>query len=217
MLYLKTERFSNNVGGERSHNLAIVCHAMEKTSKRRDGARGDFFGKESEDSKHSKTPVVDLSYQTLGLLVFRHVLGKLERIVEVERNRVRDTFRTSEEIREITRLSSSHVVLVATNRKLRPDLKKSDQTEDLPLSIIRNSVPKGRRVSLRRERSSVHLHGPWELDSVSMDNVSNEGKHSNTSMLDLGMTKESDGSFVASTPELSLGEVERIEEANKWV
>jgi hypothetical protein len=26
------------------------------------------------------------------------------------------------------------------------------------------------------------LHGPWELDSVGMDNVTNKRKHGNTSM-----------------------------------
>ena len=212
--HLKSERSAGNVGAERGHDLTIVSHASEESGKSRNGARDDLFRKESEDSKHSKTSVVDLSYQTLGLGGLVHALGELERIVEVERNRVR---KEVVEVRVVTRLSSGHVVSVALSGKLTPELKERDESEDLPLGGVRDGIPESRGVGLRREASSVHLHGPRELDSVGVDNVSNEGEHSNTSVLDLSVTEETDGGLVAGSPELGIGEVERIVVSNHGV
>lgn len=102
--------------------------------------------------------------------------------VVVERNGVRDAIRSRGEVREVTRLSTGHVVLVVRGGELRPELEEGNQGEDLPLGRLRNSVPEGGRVRLRGERSSVHLHGPRELDSVGVHDVSDESKHGNASM-----------------------------------
>ena len=83
----------------------------------------------------------------------------------------------------------------------------------MPLGIFRDGVPKSRWVGLGWECSSVHLHGPWEFKSVSMDNVTNEGKHGNTSVLDFSMTKESNGGLVRGSPEFSFSKVKRIVES----
>jgi len=126
---------------------------------------------------------------------------------------VGDSIRSRNEVREVTWLSSGHVMLVLRGGKLGPELKESDQSENLPLGIVGNGVPKSRWVGLRWEGSSVHLHGPWELDSVGMYDVSNEGSHGNTSVLDLSMTEESNGGLIGLSPELSLSEVKRIVES----
>ena len=48
---------------------------------------------------------------------------------------------------------------------------------------------------------------PWELDAIGVDDVSNEGEHGNTSMLDLCVAQEANGGLIAGTPELSLCQV----------
>ena len=108
-------------------------------------------------------------------------------------------------------------MLVSISRKLGPELKEGDQGENLPLGGVTDGIPKGRGVGLAGERGSVHLHGPGELDTISVDNVSDEGEHGNTAVLDLGVSQEADGGLVSSTPELSLGKVEGIIEANDGV
>ena len=54
-------------------------------------------------------------------------------------------------------------------------------------------------------------------DSIRVDNVSDEGEHGNTAVLDLGVSQEADGGLVSSTPEICLGKVEGIIEANNGV
>jgi len=215
IVYLHTEWCSNYVGGEWGHWLSIVW--LNDSGKKWNGPWGNLLGKESQDSKLCKTSVVELGSQATLLGLLRHVLGKTEWIVKVEWNWVRDSFWSSNEVREVTWLSSGHVMLVARGGKLTPEFKEGDEAEDLPLGIIRYGIPKSRWVGLRWEWGSIHLHGPWEFDSVSMNNVSYEGKHGNTSVLDLGVTEESNGGLVGGSPEFSLGEVERIIESNNRV
>ena len=197
--------------GEGSHYLAIVrgYNSSEKRNRSWDG----LSTKESEKSELSQTSVVQFSDKTLLLGLLRHVFGELEGVEKVERNGVGNSIRTRNEVREVTRLSSSHVMLVVWGGKLGPELEESDQSKDLPLGIVRDSIPKGRGVGLSRERSSIHLHGPREFDSVSMNDVSYESKHGNTSMLDLRMTEVSNCGFVRGSPELSLCEVKRVVES----
>jgi hypothetical protein len=108
------------------------------------------------------------------------------------------------ESREFTRLSSAHVVLIGLD--LTPlgwihclvrdtnynvllkqtfvntyDFKESNETKDLPLSSIGNGVPSFRSIGNFGEWSSIHFHRPWEVNSVGVYNVTNEGKHGNTS------------------------------------
>jgi hypothetical protein len=46
---------------------------------------------------------------------------------------------------------------------LTPNLKESDESEDLQLGGIRDGVPGLWGVGNFREWRTVHLHGPWEL------------------------------------------------------
>jgi hypothetical protein len=50
-----------------------------------------------------------------------------------------------------------------------------------------------------------------------MDDVADEGEHGNTAVLDLGMSEEANSGLIGGAPELSLGEVEGIIEANDGV
>ena len=108
-------------------------------------------------------------------------------------------------------------MLVFWSRELTPEFEETNYKENLPLGSVRDGVPKGRGVGLSGEGGSVHLHGPWELDTVGVDNVSYESKHGNTSVLDLRVTKETDGGFIRSSPEFGLGEVEGVIESNNRV
>jgi len=108
-------------------------------------------------------------------------------------------------------------MFVATYRELTPEFKEGNDTENLPLGIIRNGIPKSRRVGFTGERGSIHLHGPWEFEAVGMCDVTNEGEHSYTSVLDFSVTKETNGGFVALSPEFGVGEVQRIVESNNRV
>ena len=128
-----------------------------------------------------------------------------------------DAIGTRSEVGEVSGLATGHVMLVVGSGELGPELKEANEGKDLPLGIIRDGIPKGRRVGLAGERGSVHLHGPGELDTIGVDNVSDEGEHGNTAMLDLGVSQEADGGLVSSTPEISLGKVEGIIEANNGV
>ena len=118
---------------------------------------------------------------------------------------------------EVTGLATSHVMLVVGSRELGPELKESNESKDLPLGIVRDGIPKSRGVGLAGEGSAIHLHGPGELDAVGVDDVADEGEHGNTAVLDLGMSEEANGGLVGGAPELSLGEVEGIVEANDRV
>ena len=212
---LKAEWSSNNIGGEWGHWLSIV--SLDDSGKNWNGTWGALLRKESKDSDLGKTSVVDLGTKTRLLLLLGHVLGELEWVVQVEWNWVWDSLWSSHEVWVVAWLSTGHVVLVGRSGQFRPELKEGNNPEDLPLGGIGDGVPERRWVGLSWEGSSVHLHGPWELDSVGMHNVSDESEHSNTPVLDLSMTEESDGGLVGGTPELSLGEVEWIVESNNWV
>ena len=53
---------------------------------------------------------------------------------------------------------------------------------------------------------------PWE-NNVTLNDVSYKGKHGNTSVLNLGLTKESDGGFISLSPEILIGKGKRIVES----
>ena len=59
--------------GERSHDLSRV--RLDDSAESGNGSRGNLRGKESEDTKHSKTAVVDLGTEAGLLLLLAHVLG----------------------------------------------------------------------------------------------------------------------------------------------
>ena len=66
------------------------------------------------------------------------------------------------------------------------------------------------------EGCSLDGHRP-RPDEVGLDAVSNEGKHSNTSMLDFSMTKETNGRFITLIPEIVRRKTKRIVELDSRV
>ena len=210
-----TEGLTHVVGNEGSHRLAVV--GLHNTREEGNRSRSALLREETKDTELGKTSVVDLGSKAGGLLLLGHVLRELERIIQVERDGVGDAIGSRSEVGEVTGLATGHVMLVVGSGEFRPELKEGDQGENLPLGIIRDGIPKGRGVGLARERGSVHLHGPGELDAIGVDNVSDEGEHGNTAVLDLGVSQEADGGLVGGAPELSLGKVERIIEADNGV
>ena len=212
---VETPSTSEVVGHEWSHRLTIV--GLNDTRKGGDGAGAYLLGEEAKDTNLSKTSVVDLSPKTGGLLLLGHVLRELEGVVKVEGDGVRDAIGTRGEVGEVTGLATGHVVLVVGGGELGPELEEANEGKDLPLGIVRDGVPESRGVGLAGEGSAVHLHGPGELDAVGVDDVSDEGEHGNTAVLDLGMSEEANGGLIGGAPELSLSEVEGIVEANDRV
>ena len=210
-----TEGLTHVVGNEGSHRLAVV--GLHNTREEGNRSRSALLREETKDTELGKTSVVDLGSKAGGLLLLGHVLRELERIIQVERDGVGDAIGSRSEVGEVTGLATGHVMLVVGSGELGPELKEANEGKDLPLGIIRDGIPKGRRVGLAGERGSVHLHGPGELDAIGVDNVSDEGEHGNTAVLDLGVSQEADGGLVGGAPELSLGKVERIIEADNGV
>ena len=144
---------------------------MDNTTENGNRSGDGLFGDEAEKTKHGETAVVDLSPEAACLLVLTHVLAELEGVVEVEGNRVRDAIRAAGEVGEVAGLSTTHVMLVLRSREFTPELEESDEAEDLPLGRVTDGIPESRRVGLRGERGSIHLHGPGELDSIRVYNV----------------------------------------------
>lgn len=102
------------------------------------------------------------------------------------------------ELGECSWLSSAHVVGTVG---LREVLQEADEKDDLPLSGVRKSIPllgwgKG------FVDGTIVRSGPGEVDSVGLNDVTNEGSHGNTSVLDLSMTQEADACFLALSPDI---------------
>lgn len=173
-----SNNLTEDVVGERSHDFSVV--RLDNSGKSRDRSRDGGFAEESEKTKHSKTSVVDFLLESSSLLFITGLLGESSRVEEVQWDRVGKV--DNIEVREVTRLSSSHVVLVVVSANLGPGFQEKDESEDLPLGVIRDSIPDSRGVVALREGSSVHHHRPWEFDSVGVDDVSDESEHSNTSV-----------------------------------
>mmetsp|Transcript_14477 Transcript_14477/g.21710 ORF Transcript_14477/g.21710 Transcript_14477/m.21710 type:complete len:240 (-) Transcript_14477:34-753(-) len=178
----------------------------------RNRSRNLLLGKESDDSKHSSTSVVDLLNESICLGLFGTVGGPSKRIVEVKSSS-RDVL--SIESGHFSDLSSLHVMLLTAY--LTPVFKESNEGKDLQLSRVRDSIHSLRsRINLR-ERSSIQHHWPRPGDSVSMNNVTNESKHGNTSVLNLRLSKESNGRFLGSSPEVGGRKSKRIEAGDNGV
>ena len=95
--------------------------------------------------------------------------------------------------------------------------KESNECKDLQLGRVRDGIPSLRsRVNLG-ERSSVQHHWPRPGDLVSVNNVSNEGKHSDTSVLNLGFSQESNGRFLTGSPEATGRKPKRVEARNERI
>ena len=198
---------------ERNHGVTLVRDG--DAAEGRDGSRDGVGAEEAEDSKHGKTSVVDFGDQPLLLGLLSHLGVEAKRIVEVE-DEV-DIVTEEVELRVLARLASSGVVGKDSTSALVPELQHGDDEEDLPLGGFRDGIPLGLRHEVRgRVGITSKSLGPRE-DEVGLDNVSNEGEHSNTSVLDLSVTEESDGSLVTDAVEVIVGKVDGVVELDDRV
>merc|ERR1719379_637021 len=133
------------------------------------------------------------------------------------------------ELREVARLSATHVVGLAVGledrRGLGPHLEEADHAEDLELGAGRERVPlvggaagrgdvsEGDRRERRRRANAAEgaLDVPREADPVGLHAVANEGGHRDAAVLDLSVAEPADRLG------RRLGDVERIPEANDRV
>ena len=159
-----------------------------------------MFRQETNDTDLSQSAVVELGDKTLGLSFFAPVLGETKGVEKVEWNLVRDAVGFAE-LGECTWLSTTHVV---GSVGLREVFQETNEKDDLPLSGIRESVPLLRRGHGLVDGTIVGS-GPREVDSVGLNDVTNEGSHGNTSVLDLSLTQETDTGFLALTPDVDGG------------
>ena len=99
------------------------------------------FGPQADDkAKHGQTAIVDLHKKALLFLLLGHLLGDTEGVVEVKRPARDDS---GFEVRKVSGLSTSHVVLVG--RDLTPLFKKVGRSEE-------HKVRKSMRISFRVNR-----------------------------------------------------------------
>mmetsp|Transcript_7247 Transcript_7247/g.15053 ORF Transcript_7247/g.15053 Transcript_7247/m.15053 type:complete len:272 (+) Transcript_7247:210-1025(+) len=200
---------------ERGHRVAVV--RLDAAGEERNRARDLGLRKERHDADLREAAVVDLGDEALSLLLRRGVLRQVERVEEVERDRVRDLHvAVVHERRVHARLAALHVVRV--ERALAPELKERDDRDNLPLGRERDRVPLGLR-GAAGERRHVTLEGlrPRELDAVGAREVADERSHGNTAVLDLGVAKEANGGLLGGAPEVLLSKVERVEELDRRV
>jgi hypothetical protein len=95
--------------------------------------------------------------------------------------------------------------------------KESNESKDLQFGRVRDSIPGFGCGGNLGERSSIQHHWPRPSDLVSVYNVSNESEHSNTSMLDLGFSQESNGRFLTGSPEAGGRKTKRVEARYKRI
>jgi hypothetical protein len=191
---------------EGSHGLTGV--GSDKSLKKRNRSGNLLFGQETNDTHLSRSSVVELNNETSCLGLFTAVLGEAEGIEEVEGNGMGDRSRVVRELREGSGLTATHVMSSVGLTEL---LQESNKNDDLPLGDIRKGIPLLRRRSgLERERGTVSCNGPGEVDSVGLNDVTDEGSHGNTSVLDLSMTQEADAGLVALSPDGGGGQLKRI-------
>jgi len=148
----------------------------------------------SKDTEHSSTSVVQLN----------GTLGKLGLFIKVIPSEVNVS------VTEVTNVFIAGSLNVAHEAALQP----SDEADDLSLSLEGDGVVTdkgGNTVGEGVEGVSGVVNVSWKVDSGTGDDVTKEGKLSNTSVLDLDVTK---------TVETFLGDIsgkhtEGIEES-KW-
>ena len=132
-----------------------------------------------------------------------------ERVEEVEH----EVHVLAEEVerRVLSGLTSSHVVRHLSATALVPEFEHGDDEEDLPLGANRDGIPLLLRAEVRAGVGGTgHGLGPRE-DNVGLDDVSDEGSHGNTAVLDLGLTEEANGGLVTLSPEVSISEAHGVE------
>lgn len=198
---------------ERNHWVSGVRDG--NAVKGRDGT-GDLVGtEEAEDTELSKTSVVDFGAKTLFLGLFGHLGVEAKGIVKVKDGV--DSITERSEGWVLSRLAAVGVVRQDSATAFVPKFKGGDDSEDLPLGTKWDGIPLGFRGKIDgRVGGTGHSLRPGEVD-VGLDDVSDESKHSNTAVLDFGLTEPSDGGFFTLVPEVSFAKIHGIVETNLGV
>ena len=128
---------------------------------------------------------------------------------------------------EVSGLASLHVVSLAVGGEcvpvLAPALKEADQAEDLQLRRRRKRVPLCRRATGCGNVGVRDLRGetPREVDSVGLDDESDECGHGDTAVLDLRLAQVADRRRLreegAGLVGARLGECQRVPETDDGV
>jgi len=202
------------IKGEDLSGDQITAVRFDDLSEQWDRSGHGLLQQKSENTQHGQSSVVDFRDQSSGLGFLASVLAKIERIVQLERDGVGDG---RSKFGEDTGLSAAHVMGLEdvgvrdARGQLAVDLQESDEGDDLVLRFDRKCGPLFRRRQIDAwEGGSVEFHGPRPVE-VGLSAVSNKGGHGNTSMLDFGVSKESDGSIVSLFPKVPGSETKRIE------
>ena len=165
-----------------------------------------MLGEESKDSNLCQSSVVQFRDKSLLFLLGTGVLAQSKGVEKVERHWVGDKVLFVEG-RESSWLSSTHVVC---SGRFREKFQESNEKDDLPFGGFGHGIPLFRRGKAITDCDSSSNTGPWEADSVGLNTVSDEGGHSDTSVLDLRVTQETNGGFVGVSPHGSGGQLKRI-------
>jgi len=199
--------------GEGLSGDQITIVWLDNFGEQRNRSGDGLCAQKSENTKHGQSSVVDFNDKTLGLISIASVLAPVQGIVKVQWNRVGDG---GTELGEGTRLSSLHIVglvdvgVCDARGKLAVNLQESDDGDDLVLGFDGKGRPLFRRGQVGAgEGGSIKFHGPREV-KVGLNTVTNKGGHGNTSVLDLSMSEESNGSFISLFPKVPGCETKRI-------
>mmetsp|Transcript_15824 Transcript_15824/g.23830 ORF Transcript_15824/g.23830 Transcript_15824/m.23830 type:complete len:206 (-) Transcript_15824:246-863(-) len=172
---------NREVSGEWPHDLSII--RPNDASEGGDRARDLRLRQEAEQANHGEAAVVDLLEQTRRLLLWGRALRELERIEQVEGDRVGERVESG----EVSRLATAHVVLLSLSlehvRVLTPELEEANREDDLPLGRLGDSIPHRLWRETGRNRRGDLVER--EADVVRVHDVADEPSHGDTAVLDL--------------------------------
>ena len=183
---------------KRSHHVDLARRRDDTLQERhRPGNR--TLAEEAHQTDHGEAAVVDLRLQLLRLPLVALVLVEAKRIIQVQRNRVRqkwpalrvfespDTRLSFHTLRKIERreqagLATPHVVAPLPwrlgHRSFRVELEETNRQKNLPFGLRRDALPKRRRAdSWNAQLVAGHL--PRKVDAIRMDAVADEPKEVN--------------------------------------
>lgn len=199
-------------GLQGSHDFAGV--RFDDTAQHWDGPGNRLRGQETENTKHCQPPVVDFDDQPALLLFGGPFRGQLEGVVQIERDGVRDN---AFEIWVLAWLSPLRVVGLAIIGELGKPFQEPNESDDLEFRRGGKGVPLFGRGQVRsRHHHAVARQGPGE-NEIRLDAVSDEGSHSDPTVLDFCLSQPADGLFFAVPPEASADQTQGIPVRNDRV
>merc|ERR1719316_1336534 len=221
---------------KRGHDVDLA-RRWNETFEGRHRAGNRSLAQEAHQADHRQASIVNFRLQLLRLPLVALVLVEAERVIQIQRNRVRQkrpalrvlerpdprlSFHTLGQIerREESRLAAPHVVTPLTralrHRSFGVELEEANREENLPLGFRRDALPERRRThAWCAEFVTGHL--PREVDTVRVDAVADEPSHRDPAVLDLRVTQEADGRFVGLVPELPYREIQGVPKSNDRV